>query len=69
MYNLVENVENVDKMWTRLLFATGNVEKTREYGENAEKAVEIYVNPLSKKNPHARTQQNVYKHVENVDNV
>lgn len=70
LFATVENVDNVDKYLDNLLWETsviaGIVEKTWELSKLY---VELCQVTYEQKNPHAIHRKNVYKHVDNVDNL
>lgn len=70
LFTSVENVDNVDKYLDNLLWETavtvGIVEKTWELSKLY---VELCQVTYAQKNPHAIHRENVYKHVDNVDNL
>ena len=70
LFATVENVDNVDKYLDNLLWETsvtaGIVEKTWELSKLY---VELCQVTYAQKNPHAIHRKNVYKHVDNVDNL
>lgn len=69
-FTSVENVDNVDKYLDNLLWETvvtfGIVEKTWELSKLY---VELCQVTYAQKNPHTIHSENVYKHVDNVDNL